>query len=139
MAEVTTQFKDRCVYQGAEYFMPVCIGFPIDDGRIIPLSEEEVRRLGIESIVGSSACWRNYIATWEINHGRLYLIGLEGKYRLLEPKPLLADWFSGEITLPQGELVDCNVELDFALRYTQEIRLCFRSGVMTESVLKSLD
>ncbi|SDI53183.1 hypothetical protein SAMN04488540_10217 [Ferrimonas sediminum] len=118
--------------------MPVCLGFPVDDGRITALSDEEMGRQEGDSIVLSSACWRNYIATWEISEGRLYLIGLEGKYRLSAPEPILADWFSGEFTLPQGELIDCNVELDFTLRYTQEVSLRFQSGVVVESILKEV-
>ncbi|WP_051215946.1 hypothetical protein [Ferrimonas futtsuensis] len=70
----------------------------------------------VDKALLSSCCWREYLGTWSIDDGRLYLKEIRGKYRLTDG-PLFAQWFSGELTLPQGELLDCKPELDFKLVY----------------------
>jgi hypothetical protein len=51
----------------------------------------------------SSACWRGYVGTWEITNGKLFLIGLSRNYRLREGVSIFAEWFSGEIVVPEGD------------------------------------
>lgn len=133
---MTTQIKDVCIYQGGEYQMPVFLDFPVDNLRIKELSSEEFGKENSSDYINSTACWRNYIATWEIKNKQLFLVRLEGKFRIIEGKPLFADWFTGEFGLPQGELIDCNVELDFSLKYEKAITLKFVSGVLVGSVLR---
>lgn len=79
----------------------------------------------------NTACWRGYIAGWEIRDGRLYLIDIRGTLaapatddegfppsadaaevpatldRLFpgEPPPILADWFTGTLNVRQGEML----------------------------------
>lgn len=58
----------------------------------------------------NSACWRGYVARWEVNDKRLYLMGIDG---ISESDPLslvgifpgfdyrvFAHWFSGSIIIP---------------------------------------
>jgi len=66
----------------------------------------------------SSACWRGYIGTWELVEDKLYLVDFEGSSANLSNntyweigmdflfpnhKKVFADWFSGEIDIPQGK------------------------------------
>lgn len=53
----------------------------------------------------STACGRGYQATWEITGGRFYLVGIRGQYSLIGDEPLLADWFTGELRIPEGKLI----------------------------------
>jgi hypothetical protein len=67
----------------------------------------------------STACWRGYVAMWEVRDGALYLVDLDGtidsgggfaEVRLadampwLEP-PVLATWVTAELRCPEGRLV----------------------------------
>ncbi len=62
-----------------------------------------------------TACWRGYVATWNIKNGYLYLMSLRtstisGKGEKIElskvePKwesPVKAEWFTGIIKIPKG-------------------------------------
>jgi len=64
----------------------------------------------------STACWRGYIATWEVKDGFLYLVSvweskLFGKGRKIElskirpnwKSPVKAEWFTGIVKMPQGK------------------------------------
>ncbi len=119
--------------------MPVVLSFPADDKRIQRLSDTELENIDSNGVYLSTACWRNYLATWAIKDNQLFLNKLEGRYLLVDNTPMLADWFTGEFELPQGDLVDCNIELGFQLKYTQAIKLTFVSGVLVESKLRDLD
>lgn len=65
----------------------------------------------------SSANWRRYVGSWAIQADRLYLLGVDARWLSGErvtldqlfpdPQwPLLATWFSGDLELPEGELVE---------------------------------
>jgi hypothetical protein len=51
----------------------------------------------------SSACWRGYIGTWRLENTKLYLVGLEGRYRLNVAEPLFADWCTDVLRLQRGK------------------------------------
>lgn len=127
-SNMTNQVQEKLIYEGKEYSIPFCLPFP-DDSRIKELDSYD----DSEGVFTSTACWRQYIGTWEIKAGRLYLIKLEGKYQLIDDAPIFADWFSGEISLPHGDLLDCNVEAGFQLKYEQELSIKFAAGVVTET------
>lgn len=65
--------------------------------------------------VCSTACWRGYVGTWEINEDKLFLVGLKGfpeenKELSLDnlfpnQNKVLAEWFTGEIKIPQGKML----------------------------------
>ena len=57
------------------------------------------------SILNSTACWRQYIGTWEIKDGKLYLVDIIGKYKKIGDEPIFADWFTGRLKIPMGEIV----------------------------------
>src|SRR4051812_9271097 len=59
----------------------------------------------VHSIFFSTGCWRGYIGTWEIKDGRFFLVGLRGIYKLLGKEPIFADWFTGVLKIPRGEVL----------------------------------
>lgn len=136
---MTVQVKDACRYLDGEYQMSVCLPFPVDGLRIEELNREEFAIEDTDGTFTSTACWRNYVAIWAIKEQRLLLIRLEGKYRIINGQPLEADWFTGEFALPQGELVDFNVELDFLPKYEKAVTLKFDSGLLVENVMREAD
>jgi len=93
-----------------------------------------------------SACWRGYIAKWEIIGDKLFLIGLnefqfgkeepiikEKTYNFYDIFPgqdkVLADWYSGEIKIQQGEVLKY-VHACYASIYEKEVILDIKEGVV---------
>jgi hypothetical protein len=86
-------------------------------------------------VIFSTACWRQYIGTWEIRDERLFLRGLRGRLALVGEEPLFADWFSGTLRIPRAEQL-LTGHMDSASPYEQELLLSLRRGVVlsTETV-----
>lgn len=102
-----------------------------------------------ESFAGlCSACWRGYMARWSIRKGKLYLDRIQpdldcnaredesrdDAYRryLAEifpnsTAPVFADWFSGELVLVTGKVVEY-VHLPYATAYEKEIVIQIQEG-----------
>lgn len=136
---MTAQVKDNCKYLGNDYKMPSCLSINVTDSQIVELSHSELENIDTNGVYLSTACWRNYIATWEIRNNQLLLIQLEGKYQIKGEQPLIAYWFTGEFELPQGELVDCDLELGFQLKYTKAVTLRFVAGKLVESIVRDVN
>ena len=80
----------------------------------------------------STACWRGYQGFWEIQNGRFFLRGLRGKFELVGEEPLFADWFSGMLRIPDGELIEY-IHMGFASVYEREIHIKIDQGVVVSS------
>jgi hypothetical protein len=102
---MTAQIMERLIIDGKEMRMahePLSIYLKNND-------------LGKELVSYSSACWRGYLGTWEIIDSKLYLVNLEATTTNLHkvgidhffPKKdkVFASWFTGEIRVPNGELL----------------------------------
>lgn len=87
-----------------------------------------------------TALWRGYVGSWDIQNDRLYMIGLQGALEdgtdaNLEtvfpgyPDRVFAHWYSGEIRIPQGKLLDY-VHGGFASTYERDVFLKFEKGVL---------
>jgi len=72
------------------------------------------------------------VGTWEIRDGRFYLVALRGRYRLTPGGPLWADWFTGVIRIPRGELLQY-VHMGFGSVYEQELHIKVEHGVVVAS------
>lgn len=130
---MTAQSAERILYMGEKLFM--CTE---------PL-EEYFAKGGIRPILrrSSTALWRRYIGSWEIVDDRLYLTGLEGR---LEdgtkvatamifpgfPDKVFAQWYSGQIRIPQGELLEY-VHMGYGSTYERDLLLEVRCGVVIET------
>ena len=144
---MTAQTPEKLILNGKRRSMQSCPPL-IDDPNIITvLSREEFeefkkelyeeyrkkRREGSRPIppgIGSTACWRNYIGTWEIKDGKFYLIDLKGRVRLTKKEPVHATWFSGVLKVPEGKL-GYYIHSGFKSLYEKEIHITIEKGIVT--------
>ena len=135
---MTAQLHENIIINGKVSSMAFCPSLPKDDARISTLSDDdiltEITQKQIHRLVLSTACWREYIGTWEIKSEKFYLVKLEGRFKLLTDHPILADWFTGVIRIPQGKLLHY-VHMGFASVYEQELHLKIEAGIVTASKL----
>jgi len=90
----------------------------------------------------SSGCWRGYYGTWEIKDNILYLVDLEcytanmaeRKYWKVgmdfifpNQRGVFADWFSGEIRIPQGDMLNY-VHGGYLSMFERDLFLEFKNG-----------
>lgn len=107
---------------------------------------------------GASNNWRGYVATWQIDGDRLMLVKIEQSFQTAPvPKdrkdwdrwapnwelrevpidlvlpgktlPLIAEWYSGRLRIPQGEMLDY-VHMGYASRFERDTFLEFKNGVL---------
>lgn len=93
---MTKQVFENIYYQGDLLFLTKAPHLPKKDSRIVHV-ENPVQ--DITDIFNTTMCWRRYIGTWTILDGKLYLCHLKGFYQLASPEPILADWFSGTLSV----------------------------------------
>jgi len=80
----------------------------------------------------STACWRHYLGTWEIREGRLFLVQLRGLWKLEGAEPLFADWFTGVLKVPQGQMLQY-AHFGFETVYEQDLFIEIENGVVVRS------
>jgi cbb3-type cytochrome oxidase subunit 3 len=123
---MTAQAGERLFYKGEETWMAA-----------EPLNQYLQKRNDIKFISPSTACWRGYFGQWEIKDNKLYLIGLEAylegyrevdlNYLFPRQKQVIADWFSGKIRVPQGEMLDY-VHMGYASLFERDLILEIKNG-----------
>ena len=94
--EMTHQLHENIIYEGRDLSMTTCPKVPLDDPRVIELTDKELFAKGQPRVV-SSSCWRGYLGSWEIKEGRLYLMKLERDLKLDGKEPVFADWVNDEL------------------------------------------
>ena len=92
--------------------------------------------IGDGGIIFSTACWRQYIGTWEVKDGMFYLVSIDGRYRLSGNAPILADWFTGTIRIPQGKMLHY-VHMGYGSVFERELHVRIENGKVTKS--KTID
>jgi hypothetical protein len=101
--------------------------------RIIKLETEEARlNTDNYSTVFSTACWRRFISHFKIDEdNKIYLLKIEGMFKLLGDEPLFADWANGDIILSH-ELVKYTFPSYLGEFFFVESRLCLKleNGVL---------
>lgn len=129
---MTAQVSETLIYSGKELMM---FTTPLDP---------YLRATGLNFVSPHTACWRGYEGTWEIkgaepNEG-LYLVALQA-YRSYEdianledvfpgyPDGVFAHWFSGEIRLPQGNLLKY-IHGGYASTYEYDLFLEIKKGLL---------
>lgn len=123
------------------------------DGQKLSLFSEPLERYfefgGIKpywEIDRPSTLWRGYVATWEIQAGRLYLIGLRGKLEdgteanvaTIFPgyaARVFAHWYSGELRSPQGKRLQY-VHGGFLSTYESDLLITVEKGVVTKTEVR---
>jgi hypothetical protein len=129
---MTAQVHEGLIFDGEEMSMAFCPPLPEKHPRIIPVDPDDPKRAESDFILFSTACWRRYQGTWEIKDGRFYLVALRGRFRLAPGGPLLADWFTGVIRIPRGELLQY-VHMGFGSVYEEEVHVKIERGVVVAS------
>lgn len=122
---MTAQIHEILIFDGQESSMAFCPPLPADQPRIVELPPEAIAPE--DRFVFTTACWRGYQGSWEIRDGRFYLTGLRGRLRLEGEGPLLADWFSGVLRVPRGELLHY-VHMGFGSVYEEEVHVRVENG-----------
>jgi hypothetical protein len=94
----------------------------------------------------STANWRGYVGTWEIQEDRLYLISLngtaelDGKYKDVTLKDLFPDfpsgvfahWYSGTLRCPRGGRLKY-VHMGYGSSYEEDLMIELKKGVVVKS------
>ena len=127
---MTAQIHENLILNGEETSMAFCPPLPKKDLRVIKLKKNDIVDGG--NFIFSTACWREYIGTWEIKQDKFYLSHIEGKYKLSEKTPILADWFTGVLIIPKGEML-YYVHMGFDSIYEEELHIKIERGVVVKS------
>ena len=130
---MTAQIHENLIYEGEETTMMSCPPLPVDHPLVVQTDPPGTfAKPGVPSVVFSTACWRGYLGTWEVRGGRLYLVSVIGRYEMLGDEPLFAEWVSGVLIIPRGELLKY-VHMGFESVYERELRLTVEAGVVVDS------
>jgi hypothetical protein len=146
---MTAQVKEQIIIDGIKYGM-------VSD----PLAPY-LKTLNPRPIftLQNTACWRGYMGTWEIMNNKLYLKDFTAliynqeenndhehgiEYLFPDHKRVLAHWFSGEIQVPKGRIMDFEPGI-MNPQYEYDLFLNFENGKLigerlvdnTESALSS--
>jgi hypothetical protein len=141
---MTMQVKERVIYNGEEYGI-----------REEPLRSyiEKYKIKKPRPYECNSGCWRAYVGKWEIKNNMLFLIdmkwenlnaiyneiiGVKNKdnkiigmeYVFPGKTEVFAEWFSGDIKIPQGNLLK---SVHIATIYEKDLVLEFKNGYLLGS------
>lgn len=131
---MTTQVSETLIFNGEEVSLRSCPSLPKSHPRLIQLDEVESEN----SLIGTTACWCNYIGTWEIKNSKFYLVNITGQYKLVGKSPIHANWFSGILRIPKGNLIHY-VHMGFESASEQEIHVKIEKGaVVNDGISKSV-
>ena len=110
-----------------------------------PLKSYLEPRSDVGFIFKSTGLVRGYIGTWEIKNNQLYLISLLGfvdnnkkvdlSYLFPNKTEVFADWFSGDIRIPEGELLK-KINLGYASVFEKDRILSFKEGIIIGETVK---
>lgn len=129
---MTAQIHETLIYEGEETSMAFCPPLPEGNPRLKELTDEELEKSRPSPGILSTACWRQYVGTWEIRDGRLYLVKIEGRYALSRSEPLLADWFTGTLRIPRGEMLEY-VHMGYGSVFEEELHLKIKHGIVVKT------
>ena len=121
---MTAQVHEDLILNSKHTSMACEPSIPHQDKRIITCDDD---------FFDNTACARGYVGTWEILNGLFYLIKLEGLYKLTE-SPILADWFSGKLRVPEGDIVNY-AHAGFFSTYEKERLIEIKSGKVISELI----
>jgi len=130
---MTAQSGDTLFYKGEELRMAS-----------EPLNQYLSEKSDIKFVSRFTSNWRGYYGTWEIINNKLYLIQLEAyiegyekvdlNYLFPGQNKVFANWFSGEIRVPQGERLHY-VHMGYGTLYEKDLFLVFENGKLVNQYL----
>ncbi len=121
---MTAQVHEGLILDGVKTSMAFCPPLPKDNPRLIELNGNQ----GL-----STACWRGYRGSWEIKGGKFFLTGISGKYQLSDGPSIFANWFTGTIKIPAGDILKY-VHGGFSTVYEQEIHITIQEGIVKKNI-----
>ena len=92
-----------------------------------PLPEQHPRLIRGDEVISSTACWRGYLAIWEIKDNRLFLKSISGRWHLEGKEPLFADWMNGEWRVVSGQCLEY-VHLGYESTFERELLVEIEKG-----------
>jgi len=129
---MTAQVHEKIRYLGKRMRLASCPDFPLDHPQIKMLSDQDFWKGDCADIIGSTACWREYIGSWSIRLGKLYLTNLEGRFRIEGNEAIFAVWFTGQLCIPRGRLLEY-VHAGFNSVYEEDIILTLEEGLVIKT------
>lgn len=124
---MTAQVHENLIIGCEKTSMAFCPPLPENDSRVVKLKDDEIKGGGG---IFSTACWRQYIGTWQIIDNKFYLVNLEGRFKLASDAPVFANWFTGTLRIPQGEMLHY-VHMGFGSVYEREKHIKIEKGIVT--------
>lgn len=125
---MTAQMGEKILYKGENYRMIS-----------LPFSNYLKTRKDVRLEMYNTANYRGYFGRWEVKGNKLYLIdlhanvagtkGVELDYFFPGQTEVCAEWFSGEIELQSGEMLEY-VHDGFGSVFEKEIHLFFENGLL---------
>ena len=110
-----------------------------------PLKPYLETRSDVSFIFKSTALVRGYIGTWKIKNKKLYLVSLIGfiesnekvdlEYLFPNKTEVFADWFSGDIRIPQGKLHE-KINLGYESVFEKDLIFTFNEGILISETVK---
>lgn len=126
---MTAQVLENLILDGQATSIAFCPPLPLNDSRVVALKYDEIDGGGI---LISSACWRQYVGTWEIKDNKFYLVNLRGRLKLVEQTPILADWFTGTLRIPMGNTLRYR-HIKYGSVYEREMHIDIENGKVIQS------
>ncbi|MCB1052469.1 MAG: hypothetical protein H6510_14495 [Acidobacteria bacterium] len=139
---MTAQIPDRIILEEKVYYLQTN---PLDHWLA---NHPEMRTFE----ASSTACWRGYYATWEIAGAEMILKQIhkchepedenfnpedysKSTIKRLFPgqKKVVADWFSGTLIIPYGEMVNY-VHMGYASTYEHYFLLAIKQGIVVKKL-----
>ena len=117
---MTAQSHEKLILNGEKCSMAFCPPIPENLDNII---------VNPDHYISSTACWRDYIGEWEIKEGKFYLNNISGRLKQVDTEPIFAEWFSGVIRIPKGEVI-FGVNMGFGSVYEKEIHIKIVKGIV---------
>ena len=133
---MTAQVSEKLIYKGES--LSLC------SNPLSPFLEQS----NFQFRISSTACWRGYIGSWEIENGRLYLKSILGNLKNGQPinietlfpgysNGVFAHWYSGELRCPRGKLINY-IHGGYASQYEEDMFILIERGcVISERVIKN--
>ncbi len=130
---MTAQIHEKLILNGERTTMMSTPSLPIDHPRLNKLRDRQVHD---SSITRSSACWRKYLGTWELTYGKFYLVHIEGIFTIIGNDPIFADWFSGELRIPDGEVIQY-AHMGFHSLFEEDTFIRINEGIVVGSRIRN--
>lgn len=127
---MTAQIADKLIYQNRQQAL---YGEPLS-----AYFRQHGLSPGFKSVC--TGLWRGYLCSWKIKGGKLWLIDLQGILENDEVASMetffpgnndsvFADWYSGVLRLPQGELLQY-VHMGYESRYERDLFIEIEAGMV---------